>query len=329
MGGLYRRLDNRSRLLAQQHGQTRAGTRPCPHNFLIGTTAMPGCCHGAAARRDRRPLSRLALRNHAAADHGSGGEGLFREIRGAWPTVEALAAAPLDDVLKAWAGLGYYARARNLHACARDVVSALRRQIPGDRGRNCAACPASAPIRRAPSPPSPSTSRMRRSMAMSSASSAGFTPSRRRCRRRNPKSAHAPGAGAAAPGRRFRASDDGLGRHHLHAEIAQLPDLSVDGALRRQEDPASPPACRARRPKKPVPTRHGVAFWIERDGWRGAAAPPPGEGPARRHDGSAVDGVGRDGAISPKPQAPLAAEWTALAGPRRPHLHAFPSRARR
>jgi A/G-specific adenine glycosylase len=40
-----------------------------------------------------------------------------------WPDVNALAAAPLDDVLKAWAGLGYYARARNLHACARAVVT--------------------------------------------------------------------------------------------------------------------------------------------------------------------------------------------------------------
>jgi A/G-specific adenine glycosylase len=39
-----------------------------------------------------------------------------------WPNVRSLAAAPLDDVLKAWAGLGYYARARNLHACARAVV---------------------------------------------------------------------------------------------------------------------------------------------------------------------------------------------------------------
>jgi A/G-specific adenine glycosylase len=39
-----------------------------------------------------------------------------------WPTVEALAAASLDDVLKEWAGLGYYARARNLHACAQTVV---------------------------------------------------------------------------------------------------------------------------------------------------------------------------------------------------------------
>jgi A/G-specific adenine glycosylase len=41
-----------------------------------------------------------------------------------FPTIEALAAAPLEDVLAAWAGLGYYARARNLHACARLVVAA-------------------------------------------------------------------------------------------------------------------------------------------------------------------------------------------------------------
>src|SRR5271169_636506 len=41
---------------------------------------------------------------------------------GRWGEVRALAAAPLDDVLKTWAGLGYYARARNLHACARAVV---------------------------------------------------------------------------------------------------------------------------------------------------------------------------------------------------------------
>src|SRR5262245_19140411 len=40
-----------------------------------------------------------------------------------WPTVESLAAASLDEVLTAWAGLGYYARARNLHACARTVVA--------------------------------------------------------------------------------------------------------------------------------------------------------------------------------------------------------------
>ena len=39
-----------------------------------------------------------------------------------WPDVTALAASSLADVLKLWAGLGYYARARNLHACARAVV---------------------------------------------------------------------------------------------------------------------------------------------------------------------------------------------------------------
>jgi A/G-specific adenine glycosylase len=39
-----------------------------------------------------------------------------------WPTVEALAAASLDEVLAAWAGLGYYSRARNLHKCAQAVV---------------------------------------------------------------------------------------------------------------------------------------------------------------------------------------------------------------
>ena len=39
-----------------------------------------------------------------------------------WPTVEALASSELDDVLRAWAGLGYYARARNLHACAIAVI---------------------------------------------------------------------------------------------------------------------------------------------------------------------------------------------------------------
>ncbi|MEO6395342.1 MAG: A/G-specific adenine glycosylase [Devosia sp.] len=39
-----------------------------------------------------------------------------------WPTLADLAAAPLDAILVEWAGLGYYARARNLHACALAVV---------------------------------------------------------------------------------------------------------------------------------------------------------------------------------------------------------------
>jgi A/G-specific adenine glycosylase len=47
-----------------------------------------------------------------------------------WPDLKALAAAPLDDVLAAWAGLGYYARARNMHACARALVDHHGGQFP-------------------------------------------------------------------------------------------------------------------------------------------------------------------------------------------------------
>jgi A/G-specific adenine glycosylase len=46
----------------------------------------------------------------------------YREFLRRWPSVQALAAADLDEVLAAWAGLGYYSRARNLHACARSVA---------------------------------------------------------------------------------------------------------------------------------------------------------------------------------------------------------------
>lgn len=46
----------------------------------------------------------------------------FQRFLARFPDVQALAAAPIEDVLALWAGLGYYARARNLHACARRVV---------------------------------------------------------------------------------------------------------------------------------------------------------------------------------------------------------------
>src|SRR6201986_1262089 len=42
----------------------------------------------------------------------------FQKFLARWPNVQALARASLDDVLRMWAGLGYYSRARNLHACA-------------------------------------------------------------------------------------------------------------------------------------------------------------------------------------------------------------------
>jgi A/G-specific adenine glycosylase len=51
-----------------------------------------------------------------------------------FPTVERLARAPLDDVLRAWAGLGYYARARNLHACALAVTERHGGRFPSTEG---------------------------------------------------------------------------------------------------------------------------------------------------------------------------------------------------
>lgn len=47
----------------------------------------------------------------------------FHTFTTRWPTVAALAAAPEDDILKAWAGLGYYSRARNLKKCADAVMA--------------------------------------------------------------------------------------------------------------------------------------------------------------------------------------------------------------
>jgi A/G-specific adenine glycosylase len=63
----------------------------------------------------------------------------FERFVARWPTVEALASAADEEVLSEWAGLGYYARARNLIACAREVAvrggfpttEAELRKLPG------------------------------------------------------------------------------------------------------------------------------------------------------------------------------------------------------
>src|SRR4051812_606347 len=61
-----------------------------------------------------------------------------------FPGVAALAQAPLEDVLKLWAGLGYYARARNLHACAKAVVAQHGGEFP-DREEGLRALPGVGP----------------------------------------------------------------------------------------------------------------------------------------------------------------------------------------
>jgi A/G-specific adenine glycosylase len=47
-----------------------------------------------------------------------------------WPNVGALAAAPVESVMQQWAGLGYYSRARNLHACAKTIVEKNDGEFP-------------------------------------------------------------------------------------------------------------------------------------------------------------------------------------------------------
>lgn len=49
-----------------------------------------------------------------------------------FPDIAALAAAPLGEVMALWSGLGYYARARNLHHCARRIVNAYGGEFPRD-----------------------------------------------------------------------------------------------------------------------------------------------------------------------------------------------------
>jgi A/G-specific adenine glycosylase len=56
----------------------------------------------------------------------------FHAFLARWPTVQALAAAPDAEVMAAWAGLGYYARARNLLACARAVAGGCGGVFPSD-----------------------------------------------------------------------------------------------------------------------------------------------------------------------------------------------------
>lgn len=52
-----------------------------------------------------------------------------------WPTIQDMASADLDEILHAWQGLGYYARARNLHKCAQIVTLEHNGQFPDDEAR--------------------------------------------------------------------------------------------------------------------------------------------------------------------------------------------------
>ena len=82
-----------------------------------GTTSTGACCPGARSGAERADpyrvwLTEIMLQQTTVPAVAA----YYRKFLARWPNVKALAAAKQDDVLAAWAGLGYYARARNLHA---------------------------------------------------------------------------------------------------------------------------------------------------------------------------------------------------------------------
>src|SRR5579862_6767521 len=74
---------------------------------------------GVAADPYRVWLSEIMLQQTTVAAAAP----YYRRFTARWPTVAALAAADEGELMAGWAGLGYYARARNLIACARAIVA--------------------------------------------------------------------------------------------------------------------------------------------------------------------------------------------------------------
>jgi A/G-specific adenine glycosylase len=89
------------------------------HRELPWRVSPSEAAKGARANPYRVWLSEIMLQQTTVAAV----KPYFAKFLDKWPTVTALAAADPDDVMKAWAGLGYYSRARNLKKCADAVVA--------------------------------------------------------------------------------------------------------------------------------------------------------------------------------------------------------------
>jgi A/G-specific adenine glycosylase len=100
--------------------------------YDAGARDLPWRVGPRRLRRGERPdpyrvwLSEVMLQQTTAA-HATP---YFLRFVERWPSVEALAGADDADVMAAWAGLGYYARARNLLKCAREVADRLQGRFP-------------------------------------------------------------------------------------------------------------------------------------------------------------------------------------------------------
>jgi A/G-specific adenine glycosylase len=177
-----------------------------------------------------------------------------------WPTIEALAAASDEAILAEWAGLGYYARARNLIACAREMAprggfprsAAELRQLPGIGAYTSAAIAAIAFGERAAAVDTNVERVIARLHALRN-------PSRPEIERLT--QALMP---AEHPGDFVQAMMD-LGatvcrpRKPRCAECPLAPDCAAFTS-------GNPEAFPERRQRAPRPHRHGAAWWIERGG---------------------------------------------------------------
>ena len=184
----------------------------------------------------------------------------FERFVARWPTVEALAAASDEEILSEWAGLGYYARARNLIACARQVAArggfpsteAELRALPGIGEYSAAAITAIAFGRNAAVVDTNVARVIARLHALKQ-------PSRSQIRGL---------VEAMTPA--DRAGDFAQAMMDLGATICRprTPDcpacpLRDDCAAYASGTPEAFPEPTVKRAR---PTRHGIAYWIERDG---------------------------------------------------------------
>jgi A/G-specific adenine glycosylase len=178
-----------------------------------------------------------------------------------WPTVEDLASADLDAVLHAWQGLGYYARARNLHRCARIVArerggrfpetEAALRVLPGI-GTYTAAAVAAIAFGRPATPVDGNVERVvARLFAVDAPPPAGKRRVRALAESLTPK---------RRPGDFWQAVMDlGAGVCTPRAPACEGCPVSGWCGARRVARPEDIPP---RKGKPARPSRHGVAFWL-------------------------------------------------------------------
>ena len=250
--------------------------------------------------------------------------GYFLRFVAQFPTVEALAGAPADAVMAAWAGLGYYARARNLHACARAVAAAGGRfpatvegleALPGIGVYTARAVASIAFV----VPVVPVDGNVERVMARLGAIG---TPM--------PGAKRAIAAAAAAFGRhpaaRARPADFTQSLFDLGATICTgrpacvLCPLAPACAGRRT---GAPEAFPVRAEKRARPHRHGALFWLTDDGGQVLLRRRPASGLL----GGMTELPGTEWGETPLPheaaqaRAPMVAAWRHMGGIRHVFTH--------